>query len=61
MAVRLSAVNVGRAMVELGFKSLRFNGVRGFLVVQRSAEEIRSIQSLMAAEAVEEDLTDDRC
>ena len=61
VAVRLSAVNVGRAMVELGFKSLRFNGVRGFLVVQRSAEEIRSIQSLMAAEAVEEDLTDDRC
>ena len=41
---KLSAVNVGRAFVELGFKRVRTTNSRGFIVVGRTAEEISAYQ-----------------
>ena len=41
IAQKLSAVRIGRAFKDLGFKSVRVHGMRGFLVMERSAEDIR--------------------
>ena len=38
-------------MGELGFRRVKFNGQRGYIVVIRSAEEIQSAQLMMASEA----------
>ncbi len=48
---KLSPVYLGRAMGELGFRRVKFNGQRGYIVVIRSAEEIQSAQLMMASEA----------
>ena len=49
---KLSAVNVGRAFSDLGFKRVRTNSCRGFIVVCRTPEEIKAYQHrhLMDAE-----------
>lgn len=41
IAQKLSAVRIGRAFRELGFKEARCGGIRGYWVMERSAEEIR--------------------
>ena len=41
---KLSAVNVGRAFSDLGFKRVRTNSCRGFIVVCRTAEEMKAYQ-----------------
>ncbi len=38
---RLNPILVGRAFVEQGFKRVMINHIRGYIVVQRSAEEIK--------------------
>lgn len=37
----LNAVKIGRAMKKLGFKSKTFQNQRGFLVVERTPEQVR--------------------
>ena len=46
---KLSTVSLGRAFVEQGFERKTFRNVRGYVVVRRSAEEMRSIRQAMAA------------
>ena len=55
---KLSAVNVGRAFSDLGFKRVRTNSCRGFIVVCRTAEEIKAYQHRLLMDA-EPDLEDD--
>ena len=55
---KLSAVNVGRAFSDLGFKRVRTNSSRGFIVVCRSAEEIKAYQHRLSADA-QPDTADD--
>ena len=51
ITTKLSHTNMGRAFRDLGFKGLRYQGVRGYLAVARTAEEIKYLQSKMASEA----------
>lgn len=51
---KLSAVNVGRAFADLGFKRVRTSSARGFIAVCRTAEEIKAYQHAMMMEAREE-------
>ncbi len=44
----LSPVRLGIALKKLGFKADRYNGVRGYILVERSADEIRSSRTLIA-------------
>ena len=46
---KLSTVMLGRAFVELGFERKTFHNVRGYVVVRRSPEEMKSIRQVMAA------------
>ena len=55
---KLSAVNVGRAFSDLGFKRVRTNSNRGFIVVCRTAEEIKAYQHRLLMDA-EPDLEGD--
>ena len=55
---KLSAVNVGRAFSDLGFKRVRTNSSRGFIVVCRTAEEIKAYQHRLLMDS-EPDLEDD--
>jgi len=48
---KLSAVHVGRAFSDLGFKRVKSQGVRGYLAVLRNAQEMASLKSMMAYEA----------
>ena len=48
---KLSAVNVGRAFSDLGFKRVRTKNSRGFIVVCRTAEEIKAYQRRLSADA----------
>ena len=48
---KLSAVNVGRAFSDLGFKRVRTNHCRGFIVVCRTAEEIKAYQHRLLVDA----------
>jgi predicted P-loop ATPase len=48
---KLSAIMLGRAFIELGFRKKTFRNVRGYVVVRRSAEEMRSLRCQMAVEA----------
>ena len=41
---KLSAVNVGRAFVELGFERVRTSTCRGFIAICRTAEEMKAYQ-----------------
>ena len=55
---KLSTVSLGRAFVEQGFERRTFRNVRGYVVVRRSAEEMRSLRCVMAQERSDTD-TDD--
>ena len=44
---KLSAVNVGRAFVDLGFKRVRTCTCRGFIVVSRTGDEINEYQKTL--------------
>ncbi len=46
---KLSKENIGRAFTALGFDSRRTNKMRGYIVVRRSAEEMRSMRYQLAA------------
>ena len=48
---KLSAVNVGRAFSDLGFKRVRTNSSRGFIVVCRTPEEIKAYQHRLLMDA----------
>ncbi len=48
---KLSSVNVGRAFSDLGFKRVRTNSSRGFIVVCRTAEEMKVYQHSLLAGA----------
>ena len=52
---KLSPVYLGRALSELGFKRVKYQGQRGYIVVVRTAEEIQIEQRSMAAQAKEDD------
>ncbi|MDO4161211.1 MAG: BT4734/BF3469 family protein [Prevotellaceae bacterium] len=52
---KLSAVWVGRAMNELGFESIMTHGVRGYLVIPRTNEEIREYQKRLALGETDDD------
>ncbi|MBR1880244.1 MAG: virulence protein E, partial [Prevotella sp.] len=45
---KLSTVILGRAFVELGFEKKTVHNIRGYVVVRRSAEEMRSMRYQMA-------------
>jgi len=47
---KLSSVLLGRSFVELGFERQYVRHVRGYIVVRRSEEEMRSLRHLMAQE-----------
>jgi predicted P-loop ATPase len=51
---KLSAVYLGRALGELGFQRVKYNGVRGYVVVCRSGDEIHAAQQSMAMQAEQE-------
>ena len=48
---KLSTVLLGRAFKELGFRFKKSNGVRGYIVVRRSSDEMRSLRFQKAAES----------
>jgi predicted P-loop ATPase len=52
---KLSAVYLGRAMGELGFRRVKHNGVRGYIVVCRSGDEMHAAQQSMAIQATREE------
>ena len=49
----LNTRNLGRAFKDLGFKSLRTNASRGYIVVQRTGAEIQERQKRLAEESDE--------
>ena len=49
---KLSATRIGMAFSELGFQRVRYHGIRGYLVMQRTAEEIMANQKAMAMHAM---------
>ena len=55
---KLSSVLLGRAFIELGFERKTCRNVRGYIVVRRSPEEMRSVRNVMALESDNTD-TDD--
>lgn len=55
---KLSAVNVGRAFSDLGFKRVRTNSSRGFIVVCRTPEEIKAYQHRLLMDAEPDSETD---
>ena len=48
---KLNPVMIGRALSEQGFRKGRYKGVRGYIVCQRSADEIAAAIKTMAIEA----------
>ena len=42
---------IGRALGELGYRRMRYGGVRGYIVVRRTGDEIDHVQKSMALEA----------
>ena len=52
---KLSAVYLGRALGEQGFRRVKYNGVRGYIVVCRSGNEIHAAQQMMAMQSVSEE------
>ena len=55
ITTKLSAVYIGRAFMELGFRRVRSHKERGYLVVPRTAEEIKDFQQRQAMEAESDD------
>ena len=56
---KLSAVQLGRALGEQGFRRVKYQGVRGYIVVCRKADEMQTVQRSMAREARPDDWTVD--
>ena len=56
---KLSAVNVGRAFSDLGFKRVRTCSSRGFIVVCRTAEDIKAYQHSLLLSDAQPDTADD--
>ena len=56
---KLSAVYLGRALGEQGFSRVKYNGVRGYIVVCRSGDEIHAAQQSMAIQSETESGTVD--
>ena len=52
---KLSAVYLGRALNESGFRRVKYNGVRGYIVVCRNGDEIHAAQQSMAMQAESEE------
>ena len=52
---KLSSVCLGRALGELGFRRVKHNGVRGYIVVCRSGDEMHAAQQSMAIQAAAEE------
>ena len=48
---KLSSVNVGRAFSDLGFKRVRTHSSRGFIVVSRTADDIKAYQHSLLSDA----------
>ena len=48
---KLSAVYLGRALGEQGFRRVKYNGVRGYIVVCRNGDEIHAAQQSMAIQS----------
>ena len=49
--LRLTANQVGRAMTDLGFERVRSHGIRGYIVVPYSAEEMEVRKRMLAYDA----------
>jgi len=58
-SLKLNAVNIGRAMTELGFERKREGTIRGFIVVPRSGEEIAGYQKTLALHALSDHAEED--
>ena len=56
---KLSAVHLGRALSELGFRRVKYQGVRGYIVVCRKPDEMQLVQRKMAREASPDEWTED--
>ena len=56
---KLSTVLLGRAFSDFGFQKKTYKNVRGYIVVRRSAEEMRSMRNMMACYDTDTDDTDD--
>ena len=48
---KLSPVHLGRALGDMGFRRVKYQGVRGYIVACRKADEIQSVQVSMASKA----------
>ena len=48
---KLSPVHLGRALGDMGFRRVKYQGVRGYIVACRKADEIQSVQVSMASMA----------
>ena len=48
---KLSPVHMGRALAELGFRRVKYHGVRGYIVSSRNWNEIHAAQQSMAIQA----------
>ena len=54
---KLNPTKVGLAFNELGFQRVRYHGIRGYLVIQRTAEEMQAYQkSIILNDDTEDDL-----
>ena len=54
---KLSPTRVGLAFNELGFQRVRYHGIRGYLVIQRTAEDMQAYQKgIILNDAPEDDL-----
>ena len=50
---KLSAVTLGRAFKDLGFVNVVRNHIRGYIIVQRSGEEIKSRQRMLGTDVTD--------
>ena len=56
---KLSAVYLGRALADQGFRRVKYRGVRGYVVVCRNNDEMQMVQRSMAREACPDEWTVD--
>ena len=56
---KLSAVHLGRALADQGFRRVKYQGIRGYIVVCRKADEMQMVQRTMARDAQHEEWTVD--
>ena len=55
IAQKLSAIRIGMAFRELGFKSVRYNNSRGYMVMQRTVDEMMLYQKNISLRESEDD------